>query len=222
MRPVAVVAGAVQGKAGEAGKAGKAGKTGKIGETGQTKPRLGTTGKPAKQFRAENYPKLVLAGPGTPRAPNQTFLAPNGSPSNRFAHPRRESISVFRCGSRQIGPTPSISTFLGSFLTPKMPKIAFSGRVSKKSAKSPRQNPRNRPGWLKMPPQGPGGPWGPIFRYFPPIFGPPWAPLGGPWGGPGGPLFSLSWAAALLALWGSTSGAVYTCHCTINRCTGQQ
>ena len=39
-----VVAGTIQGKAGKPGKAGKAGKTG----PGQTKPRLGTTGKPAK------------------------------------------------------------------------------------------------------------------------------------------------------------------------------
>ena len=42
---------------------------------------------------------------------------------------------------------------------------------------------------------GPPGPWGPIFRYFCPIFG----ALGGPWGTPGGalgpPIFSLSWAA---------------------------
>ena len=45
-----VVAGTIQGKAGKPGKAGKAGKTG----PGQTKPRLGTTGKPAKpkQFQA--------------------------------------------------------------------------------------------------------------------------------------------------------------------------
>ena len=47
------VAGTIQGKAGKPGKAGKTGKTGKTGP-GQTKPRLGTTGKPAKQFRAEN------------------------------------------------------------------------------------------------------------------------------------------------------------------------
>ena len=45
-----VVAGTIQGKAGKPGKAGKAGKTG----PGQTKPRLGTTGKPAKQFRAKS------------------------------------------------------------------------------------------------------------------------------------------------------------------------
>ena len=38
-----VGAGTIQGKAGKPGKAGKAGKTG----PGQTKPRLGTTGKPA-------------------------------------------------------------------------------------------------------------------------------------------------------------------------------
>ena len=45
----------------------------------------------------------------------------------------------------------------------------------------------NRPGLLKMPPQGPGGPWGPIFRYFPLFLGPlgpPWGALGGPWGPP--------------------------------------
>ena len=46
-----VVAGTIQGKAGKPGKAGKAGKTG----PGQTKPRLGTTGKPAK-------PKQAVAG----------------------------------------------------------------------------------------------------------------------------------------------------------------
>ena len=33
-----------------------------------------------------------------------------------------------------------------------------------------------------------------------------WAPLGPPWGGPGGPLLP----PVALALWGSTSGAVYT------------
>ena len=62
-RPV-VVAGTIQGKAGKPGKAGKAGKTG----PGQTKPRLGTTGKPAKQFRAEKtcrkHQKWHESGPG--------------------------------------------------------------------------------------------------------------------------------------------------------------
>ena len=46
-RPYLVVAGPIQGKAGKPGKASKTG-------PGQTKPRLGTTGKPAKQFRAAN------------------------------------------------------------------------------------------------------------------------------------------------------------------------
>ena len=36
-------------------------------------------------------------------------------------------------------------------------------------------------------PLGPQGPWGTIFRYFPPIFGPPGGPLGGALGGPWGP-----------------------------------
>ena len=40
-------------------------------------------------------------------------------------------------------------------------------------------------------PLGPQGPWGTIFRYFPPIFGASEGALWGPWG----PLFSLSWAA---------------------------
>ena len=56
-----VVAGTIQGKAGKPGKAGKAGKTG----PGQTKPRLGTTGKPAKQFRAENYPRNRAGQPAS-------------------------------------------------------------------------------------------------------------------------------------------------------------
>ena len=33
----------------------------------------------------------------------------------------------------------------------------------------------HRPGWSKMPPQGPGGPWRLIFRLF---LSPPGAPLG--------------------------------------------
>ena len=50
-----VVAGTIQGKAGKPGKAGKAGKTG----PGQTKPRLGTTGKPAKPKQGFTNPILV-------------------------------------------------------------------------------------------------------------------------------------------------------------------
>ena len=54
-----VVAGTIQGKAGKPGKAGKAGKTG----PGQTKPRLGTTGKPAKpkQYSGDSVPKLSFS-----------------------------------------------------------------------------------------------------------------------------------------------------------------
>ena len=51
-----VVAGTIQGKAGKPGKAGKAGKTG----PGQTKPRLGTTGKPAKPKQGG----LLIVAPG--------------------------------------------------------------------------------------------------------------------------------------------------------------
>ena len=54
-----VVAGTIQGKAGKPGKAGKAGKTG----PGQTKPRLGTTGKPAK-------PRQDLRARGVQGRPN--------------------------------------------------------------------------------------------------------------------------------------------------------
>ena len=78
--------------------------------------------------------KGVLAGPGTPRAQNHTFLSPIGSPSNRFAHPRRESISKFRPGSRQIGPTPSISTFFWVIFDPKMPNIGISGAPARNAA----------------------------------------------------------------------------------------
>ena len=57
-----VVAGTIQGKAGKPGKAGKAGKAGKTGP-GQTKPRLGTTGKPAKPRYPARFPACLPADP---------------------------------------------------------------------------------------------------------------------------------------------------------------
>ena len=55
-----VVAGTIQGKAGKPGKAGKAGKTG----PGQTKPRLGTTGKPAKPNAKQGWGFINQRFPG--------------------------------------------------------------------------------------------------------------------------------------------------------------
>ena len=85
-RPV-VVAGAVQGKAGKPGKAGKAGKAGKVGKPGkagktgpgQTKPRLGTTGKPAKQFRADNLPDFFFIFLGVPKMSRNCPPGPRGA-----------------------------------------------------------------------------------------------------------------------------------------------
>ena len=83
----------------------------------------------------------------------------------------------FRRGSRQIGPTPSISTFFPPFLSPKKPKSAFSGRVSKKSSKT-------APACLKCPPRALGGPGALFSAYFWAPGGPWGPPLGGPWGPP--------------------------------------
>ena len=67
---------------------------------------------------------------------------------------------------------------------------------------------------------GPGGPWGPYFPLFLPYFGPPGGPLGGPWGGPWGPPISPYLPLRAAALWGSTSGAVYTGRKVYECCTG--
>ena len=63
------------------------------------------------------------------------------------------------------------------------------------------------------PHKGPGGPWGPLGGHFRPKWGPmgpPWPPMGGPPWGPWGPPIPPYLPPVALALWGSTSGAVYT------------
>ena len=64
----------------------------------------------------------VLAGPGTPRDPKSHLfvtkwvaIPPYGTPGTAFC-------TEFRRGSRQIGPTPSISTFLTIFESKNCPK----------------------------------------------------------------------------------------------------
>ena len=60
----------------------------------------------------------------------------------------------FRCGSRQIGVPPSISTFFQQFLDPKMPKMPKSGHVF--------EGPETARVGLAIPPHR--GPRGPMWR----------------------------------------------------------
>ena len=114
----------------------------------------------------------VLAGPGTPRDPKSHLFVTNWVAIQPFCTSEAGIDAEFRRGSRQIGPTPSISTFLGSFFDPKTLKNV-KNRIFWEGFEKIFEN---RPGLSKMVPQGPGGPLGPIFHYFPSIFGSPWAP----------------------------------------------
>ena len=71
----------------------------------------------------------VLARPGTPRDPKSHFFGTNWVAIQPFFKPKLGSYAEFRRGSRQIGPTPSISTFFRPFLDPqtaqKLKKLDF-------------------------------------------------------------------------------------------------
>ena len=56
-------------------------------------------------------PKGVLAGPRTPRDPKSHLFVTNWDAIQPFCMILRPGCAEFRRGSRQIGPTPSISTF---------------------------------------------------------------------------------------------------------------
>merc|ERR1712147_374399 len=74
-------------------------------------------------------PKGVLAWPGTPRDPKSHLfvtkwvaIPPYGTPGTAFC-------TEFRRGSRQIGPTPSISTLFLAIFGPNKWKNAFFGDI---------------------------------------------------------------------------------------------
>ena len=62
----------------------------------------------------------MLARPGTPRDPKSHLFGTNRVAIQPFFKPKPGLYAEFRRGSRQIGPTPSISTFLLTiFFDPK-------------------------------------------------------------------------------------------------------
>ena len=106
----------------------------------------------------------MLAGPGTPRDPKSHLfgtkwvaIPPYGTPGTAFC-------TEFRSGTRQIGPTPSISTFLGSFFDPKTTKNV-KNRIFWEGFEKIFEHRSNGVG--KTPPGVPRGPWGG-----------PWGPMG--------------------------------------------
>ena len=138
----------------------------------------------------------MLAGPGTPRDPKSHLFVINRVAIQPFCKPLRPADAEFRRGSRQIGLTPSISTFFDHFLDQKSKKVVFwqeknaPARNAAVALEGLEANPANRgprgPMWRLLgaiPPHM--GPWGPMWRpggAFPPQKGP-----GALWG-PGAPL----------------------------------
>ena len=60
-------------------------------------------------------PKGVRAGPGTPRDPQATFLAPIGSPYGNFSHPDRDSTQNFGADLARGVPPLNLNFFLTIF-----------------------------------------------------------------------------------------------------------
>ena len=112
--------------------------------------------------------KGVLAGPGTPRDQKSHLFVTNWVAIQPFFKPKAGLYAEFRRGSRQIGLTPSISTFFDHFWTPKNGKMLFLVTYF-----APARNEQlDQQGLAKTPPWGPwgdpGGPWAgrPEFPFF--------------------------------------------------------
>ena len=110
-------------------------------------------------------PKGVLAGPGTPRDPPNNLFGPNRVAIWSFLAFPAPSCTELRRGSRQGGPTPSISTFFFTFFGMIFGKMPIFG---KKTLESCLVTADFRPAG-----RGPGAPRGPVGPH-----GAPW----GPWG----------------------------------------
>ena len=110
-------------------------------------------------------PKGVRARPGTPRDPKSHLFVTKWVAMAPFGTWRPGSYAEFRRGSRQGGPTPSISTFFLTILEPKNAQMSIFVNFSK---------------FRPPPPSGFGVPWG------------PWGPYGahGAHGGPMGPIMA--------------------------------
>ena len=125
-----------------------------------------------------------------PKGPQTYLFVTKWVAIQPFCTSEAGSYAEFRRGSRQIGPTPSISTFFRPFLSPKKAQKCIFWEGFEKIFE-------NRPGWPKIAPQGrpAGWPAGRIFSIFlifffhPKLLGMGPRGPGGPWGGPpgGGP-----------------------------------
>ena len=93
-------------------------------------------------------PKGVLAGPGTPRDPKSHLFVTKWDAMAPFCTSEAGFDAKFRRGSRQIGPTPSNSTFFGPFLDQKCPKSSF---WAKKNAPARNAAVPSNLGWKKHP-----------------------------------------------------------------------
>ena len=78
-------------------------------------------------------PKGVLAGPGTPRDPPSNLFGPNRVAIWSFLAFPAPSCTEFRRGSRQGGPTPSISTFFFTFFGMIFGKMPIFGKKTLES-----------------------------------------------------------------------------------------
>ena len=96
----------------------------------------------------------VLAGPRTPRDPKSHLFVTKWVAIRPFCVFLRPVCAEFRSGARQIGPTPSISTFVQHFFDPKIHKMPKSGHVF--------EGPETARAGLAIPPHG--GPRGRFSR----------------------------------------------------------
>ena len=113
----------------------------------------------------------MRARPGTPRDPKSHLFVTKWVAVAPFGTWRPGSYAEFRRGSRQGGPTPSISTFFLTILEPKNAQMSIFVNFSK---------------FRPPPPSGFGVPWG------------PWGPYGahGAHGGRMGPIM-----APMMPIW---------------------
>ena len=92
----------------------------------------------------------VLAGPGTPRDPKSHLFVTNRVAIQPFCTSEAGFDAKFRRGSRQIGPTPSNSTFFWTIFDPKNAQ----NRIFCEGFEKIREIP---PAGLKCPPRAPQG-----------------------------------------------------------------
>ena len=135
-------------------------------------------------FVLGQYPKGVLAGPRTPWDCKSHLFVTNQVAIQPFCKPPRPADAEFRCGSRQIGLTPSISTVFGPSFGPKITKSCFLGEK-----KTPLRGTQQLPwrAWSQIRPIRAQGAHVEALG-IPPHKGPMWRPGGtipphkGPWG----------------------------------------